>query len=225
MSLNYLKDKIKDTVPVSEVAEYYLGKPKISNRYHCHINPAENRDNLAIYKDHWHCFYCNEGGDTIALVQSIFGIDYAAAINKISQDFGIVDDTNVENMTPELRKRLFEADKARVVRSAEKRRDEEYEKNINRKIIMKIQEMNKIIDETNAIIRSEYTDDKDVDTALEKNIFAEKRLRELIIMSNIMSNKTFEGNEWYIYPETTETEKQLRKQELIKRILYRQVEI
>lgn len=225
MNLNYLKEKIKDELSVKMVAEHYLGYPKIGNRYHCHITPTETRDNLAVYDDHWHCFYCNNGGDVIELVQSIFNVDYVAAINKICEDFGIVDDTKTENLTPEMRKRIFEADKARVVRNCEKRRAEEREKKINNAINIKISELNKVLSDTDYAIRFGKLNDIELDNALDKNIKAEKRLQELVIMSDIMSNKTFEGDMFILYPQTTESEKQERKNRLIAQILCRKVVI
>ena len=225
MNLNYLKEKIKDELSVKTVAEHYLGYPKIGNRYHCHITPTETRDNLAVYDDHWHCFYCNNGGDVIELVQSIFDLDYRSAMDKISQDFGIADETKTENLTPEMRKRIFEADKARVVRICEKRRAEEREKKINRQIESRISELNKTIADTDSTIRTGKLTDSELDKALEQNINAEKRLRELLVMSDIMSNKTFEGDGFWTHPETTDTEKQERKNRLIAQIMCQKVVI
>ena len=225
MSLNYLKEKIKDNVTATEIAERYLGYPKEGNRYHCHITPTESRANLCVYKDHWHCFYCNQGGDAIELVQSIFNLSFTAAMDKISQDFRIIDDTKVKNMTPEMQKRIFEADKARVVRECEKRRAAEREGRINMQIDEKIKQLNKVISKTDSIIRSGKLTDSELDTALEENINAEQELARLQKMSDIMMCKTLEGTDLYLDPTTETTAKAERKNRLVAQILCKKVEI
>lgn len=225
MGISYLKQRIEDTLTLQEVAEHYLGKPKIGNRYHCHITPSESRDNLTVYRDHWHCYYCNQGGDMFSLVQSIYDIPFESAVTKISQDFGIADISG--KLSDSEKRKLFEMDKARLVRNGQKRRAEQQERAIWQNITAKIHELNTRIDTADSQIANALSEQKflTAERLSDESIKCTKELERLVTISDILSCKTMEGDKFYLYPETSEQAKLERKNRLLAKILCRQVTI
>ncbi len=67
-----LKDAVKEEVPVERLADDLgaeLRRTGKGLRGLCPIHGGRKRDAFAVYPEQgsWHCFYCNEGGDVIAL--------------------------------------------------------------------------------------------------------------------------------------------------------------
>ncbi|AUS95235.1 hypothetical protein CDQ84_10890 [Clostridium thermosuccinogenes] len=78
------------SIPVVEVAEK-LGINVKKNKAMCFNNHDKKTPSLSFNtrKNYWHCFGCNEGGNSIQLVQKVFACDFIDACYWLSKEFNI----------------------------------------------------------------------------------------------------------------------------------------
>lgn len=79
---------IKRLVPMQDVAERYTGEPIRFNRMRCPIHHGKDR-NLRIYPKSYYCWVCHAAGDQIQFVQSVLGLSFQDAMQRINADFGL----------------------------------------------------------------------------------------------------------------------------------------
>lgn len=77
---------IKEKVRIEEVLERYWDKPDRAGRYRCVFHNGKD-NNMGIFENSCHCFVCNECGDSIKVVETIFSLSTKQAIAKIDEDF------------------------------------------------------------------------------------------------------------------------------------------
>lgn len=106
-------EKIKDLVTVEDALRRYHTLGRRRGRTSCPVHGGQ-KDNLSYNDRVWHCFVCGEGGDVISLVQKIFEIDFATALKKLSEDFGIRLDTESRE---EIERRRAERELQRAVQA------------------------------------------------------------------------------------------------------------
>ena len=79
---------IKSTVPMPEVAERYTGQRIVRNRIRCPMHNGTDR-NLRIYPKSYYCWVCHAAGDQIQFVQTVLGLSFQDAMQRINADFGL----------------------------------------------------------------------------------------------------------------------------------------
>jgi DNA primase len=81
-------DIIKRLVTMQDVAERYTGEPIRFNRMRCPIHHGKDR-NLRIYPKSYYCWVCHAHGDVIQFVQSVLGLSFQDAMQRLNQDFNL----------------------------------------------------------------------------------------------------------------------------------------
>lgn len=79
---------IKERVRIEEVLDRYWDKPDRAGRYRCVFHNGKD-NNMGVVENLCHCFVCNECGDSIKVVETIFSLSTKQAIAKIDEDFGL----------------------------------------------------------------------------------------------------------------------------------------
>ena len=79
---------IKDRLTMREVLLHYGYEPNRANFICCPFH-NEKTPSMKIYKQDYHCFGCNQHGDTISFVQKLFGLSFPDALKKIDIDFNL----------------------------------------------------------------------------------------------------------------------------------------
>ena len=79
---------IKRLVPMQDVAERYTGEPIRFNRMRCPIHHGKDR-NMRIYPKSYYCWVCHAAGDQIQFVQSVLGLSFQDAMQRLNDDFGL----------------------------------------------------------------------------------------------------------------------------------------
>lgn len=77
---------IKERVRIEEVLDRYWEKADRTGRYRCVFHNGKDK-NMGIVENSCHCFVCNECGDSIKVVETIFSLSTKQAIAKIDEDF------------------------------------------------------------------------------------------------------------------------------------------
>lgn len=108
---------IKDRVRIEEVLDRYWSKADRAGRYKCCFHNGKD-NNMGIVGNRCNCFVCNESGDSIKVVQTIFSLSTAQAIAKIDEDFRL---GLGKPLTAQEKKKYAEQQKAREV--AKQRQD------------------------------------------------------------------------------------------------------
>jgi len=92
MSLDELKLKIKEEIPISSVIGHYVSLKRSGTAllgvcpFHNDSKPSMNvNDSRKMFK----CFACGAGGDAITFVQKISNVDFVEALKEICQKTGI----------------------------------------------------------------------------------------------------------------------------------------
>lgn len=84
-SIEYIKEKIS----MEDVLANYGIYPNHSKRYQCVFHHGKDHNMVVLDHRVAYCFVCNERGDIIDVVQSLFGISRAEAMQKLCYDFAI----------------------------------------------------------------------------------------------------------------------------------------
>ena len=69
-----------------DVVRFYGFAPNRAGFICCPFH-GEKTPSCKIYKDHWHCFGCGEGGSSIDFVMKLFGLRFPAAVVRLNSDF------------------------------------------------------------------------------------------------------------------------------------------
>ena len=98
---------IQQTVSAREVAEHYGIKVNARNMALCPFH-NERTPSLHFRGARYYCFGCGASGDATDLVRELFGMTYAEAARRISDDFNLGLDFGTP-ATPEQRKKAKQA--------------------------------------------------------------------------------------------------------------------
>lgn len=130
---------IKDRVRIEEVLDRYWGQADRAGRYKCVFHNGKD-NNMGIVGNRCNCFVCNESGDSIKVVQTIFSLSTKQAIAKIDEDFGL---GFGKPLTAQEKRKYAEQQKAREVAKQRQANLEKFE----RECLDKIAEKLRIADE------------------------------------------------------------------------------
>lgn len=130
---------IKERVQIEEVLDRYWGQSDRSGRYKCCFHNGKD-NNMGIVGNRCNCFVCNESGDSIKVVQTIFSLSTKQAIAKIDEDFGL---GLGKPLTAQEKRKYAEQQKAREVAKQRQANLEKFE----RECLDKIAEKLRIADE------------------------------------------------------------------------------
>lgn len=72
-------DEFKANNPIRETIERYM--PINSRGFAKCPFHLEKTNSLKVYKDHWYCFGCNEGGDVISFLMHIHNLSFQEILN------------------------------------------------------------------------------------------------------------------------------------------------
>jgi DNA primase len=83
-------DRIKQTVTMADILDYYGLKPSRSGHIVCPFHP-DTDPSLKVYSDQnrWHCFGCGRGGSVIDFVMHMEGVSVTEAAGLIKGWFNI----------------------------------------------------------------------------------------------------------------------------------------
>ena len=80
-------DITKETVTLDMAVRQYLpGETIKAGRISCPLHHGHDK-NMALYRDHFYCYVCNQGGDVIGCVSHILGISAHDALVRMNEDF------------------------------------------------------------------------------------------------------------------------------------------
>ena len=79
---------IKSRVTMQDVVDRYTGQRIVLNRICCPVHNGKDR-NMRIYPHSYYCWVCHASGDVIQFVQSVMGISFRDAMQRINEDFGL----------------------------------------------------------------------------------------------------------------------------------------
>ena len=113
--------EILERVSIKEVLDRYWGKADRTGRYKCVFHNGKD-NNMVALDGNCYCFVCNERGNAINVVRTIFNCSTKQAMQKIDEDFGLGLD---KPLTPQEKKKYAEQQKAR---EQERKRQEELAK-------------------------------------------------------------------------------------------------
>ncbi len=92
MSLEDLKNRIKEAADIVEVASRYTTLKK-AGRYYRGLCPFHQEKTPSFYVDPdkklYHCFGCGAGGDVIKLVMEMEGVGFMEALRTLARQYGI----------------------------------------------------------------------------------------------------------------------------------------
>ncbi len=81
-------EAVKQSVTPRQAAEHYGVKVNRSGMACCPFHSDKN-PSLKFYRQRFHCFGCQTGGDVIDFTANLFGLSVKEAAEKLSADFGI----------------------------------------------------------------------------------------------------------------------------------------
>ena len=82
-----------------ETAQYYGLKLTRGGFTNC-IFHSDRTPSMKLYSDHFHCFGCAKHGDIITLTEQLFTLPPYQAVQKLAQDFHILQNGGDEKITP-----------------------------------------------------------------------------------------------------------------------------
>ena len=85
---NYYAKQISSMLSCNDCFDYYGLRPD-HNGYVCCPFHSEKTASLRVWKDHWKCFGCGEHGDSISLVQKLYGVSFVNSIKTLNEDFNL----------------------------------------------------------------------------------------------------------------------------------------
>ena len=88
-SYDYIKEQIKERVPLVELIERYTGEKIVRGKMRCPFH-GERDASFTIYPNGtYYCFGCSESGDVITFVRRWFRLGFADALRRIDTDFSL----------------------------------------------------------------------------------------------------------------------------------------
>jgi DNA primase len=79
---------IKRYVMMHQVVNRYTSEQIVRGRIRCPIHHGTDR-NMRVYPNSYYCWVCHAHGDVIQFVQSVLGLSFQDAMQRISDDFGL----------------------------------------------------------------------------------------------------------------------------------------
>lgn len=119
-------DDVKQRLNIRQVVEYYGYKVNRAGQFVCPFH-NDHKPSASIKKDYFNCFVCGAGGDLITFTAKLHGLKNYDACKKLISDFGLNIDTEPQTQADRLR-----ADREKVKREAELKRQKEIEGLIQR---------------------------------------------------------------------------------------------
>lgn len=119
-------DKIQEIierVPLVEILRRYWGEPNRAGRYKCVFHNGKD-NNMVASDEKCYCFVCNESGNAINVVRTIFNCSTPQAIAKIDEDFRL---GLGKPLTAQEKRRYAEQQKAREVAKQRQKNLEKFE--------------------------------------------------------------------------------------------------
>ena len=113
--------EILERVSIKEVLERYWGQADRTGRYKCVFHNGKD-NNMVALDGNCYCFVCNERGNAINVVRTIFNCSTKQAMQKIDEDFGLGLD---KPLTPQEKKKYAELQRKK---ECERKRQEELAK-------------------------------------------------------------------------------------------------
>lgn len=83
-----MKDEILERVSMQEVLDRYGIETK-NNMFKCPFHGEDKHPSAKAYINSYHCFCCNNTGDTIRFVENYFNLSFKEAMQKINIDFNM----------------------------------------------------------------------------------------------------------------------------------------
>lgn len=81
-------EKIIERVSIEEILGRYWCEPDRTGRYKCCFHNGKD-NNMLVKNNFAYCFVCNQSGNAVNAVSSIFNLSVKQAIAKIDEDFGL----------------------------------------------------------------------------------------------------------------------------------------
>lgn len=88
-SLDYVKEQVKERVPLVDLIEHYTGDKIVQGKMRCPFH-GEKTASFTIYPNStYYCFGCSESGDVITFVRRWLNLGYVDALRRIDADFSL----------------------------------------------------------------------------------------------------------------------------------------
>lgn len=89
--MNSAAERIKDSLTMFQVAEFYGFKPDRTNFIQCPFHKGDRTASLKVYSGRggFYCFGCHAHGSVIDFTMLLFGCDLKTALQKLNSDFDL----------------------------------------------------------------------------------------------------------------------------------------
>lgn len=114
-------EDVKQQLNIRQVVEFYGFNVNRANQFICPFH-NDHKPSASIKKDYFNCFVCGAGGDLITFTAKLHGLSNINACKKLVSDFGLNISTEPQTQIDKLK-----ADRERVKRQAELKRQKEIE--------------------------------------------------------------------------------------------------
>lgn len=114
-------DEVKQQLNIRQVVEFYGFNVNRAGQFICPFH-NDHKPSASIKKDYFNCFVCGAGGDLITFTAKLYGLSNINACKKLASDFGLNISTEPQTQIDKLK-----ADRERVKRQAELKRQKEIE--------------------------------------------------------------------------------------------------
>ena len=114
-------EDVKQQLNIRQVVEFYGYKVNRANQFICPFH-NDHKPSASIKKDYFNCFVCGAGGDLITFTAKLHGLSNINACKKLVSDFRLNISTEPQTQADKLK-----ADRERVKRQAELKRQKEIE--------------------------------------------------------------------------------------------------
>lgn len=88
-SLEYIKEQVKERMPLSDVVERYTGETVKKGKMHCPFHGEKDASFVLYSNNTYYCFGCGASGDVITFVRRWFRLGFADALRRIDSDFAL----------------------------------------------------------------------------------------------------------------------------------------
>lgn len=83
-----MRDEILEAISMQDILEKY-GIETRNTMFKCPFHGEDKHPSAKAYINSYHCFCCNNTGDTIRFVENLFNLSFKEAMQKINIDFGL----------------------------------------------------------------------------------------------------------------------------------------
>lgn len=117
-------EKIIERVSIEEILGRYWGEPDRTGRYKCCFHNGKD-NNMLVKNNFAYCFVCNQSGNAVNAVSSIFNLSVKQAIAKIDEDFRL---GLAKPLTAQEKRKYAEQQKAREIAKKRQANLEKFER-------------------------------------------------------------------------------------------------